>query len=602
MIRLFAPLGLLALAPAVTAQVVYVRAAATGANNGATWADAYRDLQTALGATSAGEIWVAAGTYRPAAPSGSQLATFALRRGVALYGGFAGTETARDQRDPAQHEAILSGDLDGDDGANWSGMQENSDHVVTASGVDATAVLDGFTIAAGYVVHDGGAGILVQDGAPTLRRCTVRGCVSNWGWGAGIAARGRSTLDLADSVVTGNYAHLSRGGGLAAGSGVVAILERCRFAGNRATGSTSDGNGGAVYLDLGTTLRASECSFVANAAEIAFGLGFYPASGGAIASLADALTVSRSAFVGNRSDAGGAVYAYRGTCRFTSVLLDGNRAQNQSQAGGFGGALASGTNAACVLEGCTIVANRASEDAGGIFADSTTGSCRLASCIVWDNTDSFGQVSESQLKGTRQHHCCVMNMLVPRPGEDPIDPTRFPSCTDLDPRFIDADGPDNAPGTEDDDLRLQPTSPCRDTGDPETVDATLDLAGDLRVLDGDLNGSLRTDMGAHEFAHARLAVQVTRLAGGGSRVRGDLSGTAGMAAALFLGAPAVPFVFPPFGAVWFDPAAAVAVPLGPLPAVLVLDAPAGAFDVLVQGLVAGGMAGQLANPVPLALR
>ncbi len=53
----------------LVAQTTYVDVNANGANNGSSWADAYQDLQTALAATSGGEIWVAEGRYRPA-PAG----------------------------------------------------------------------------------------------------------------------------------------------------------------------------------------------------------------------------------------------------------------------------------------------------------------------------------------------------------------------------------------------------------------------------------------------------------------------------------------------------------------------------------------------------
>ena len=133
--------------------VIYVNHDADGINNGTTWANAFTELQSALGVAEAGdEIWVAAGTYTPAPPNGSRTATFELKDAVGLYGGFRATEAHRDERDPSTHATILSGDLNQDDAdvpnaaelANETTRAENSYHVVTASGVDATAVLDGF--------------------------------------------------------------------------------------------------------------------------------------------------------------------------------------------------------------------------------------------------------------------------------------------------------------------------------------------------------------------------------------------------------------------------------------------------------------------------
>ena len=112
-------LGLLDLSPVVADQhssVIYVKADATGTNNGSNWIDAFTDLQLALvGAVPGDEIWVALGTYEPAEPLGNRTATFQLVSGVGIYGGFIGTETERHQRNTVANVTILSGDLNGND-------------------------------------------------------------------------------------------------------------------------------------------------------------------------------------------------------------------------------------------------------------------------------------------------------------------------------------------------------------------------------------------------------------------------------------------------------------------------------------------------------
>ncbi|MFC1738683.1 hypothetical protein ACFL1G_06510 [Planctomycetota bacterium] len=84
---------------------------------------------------------------------------------------------------------------------------------------------------------------------------------------------------------------------------------------------------------------------------------------------------------------------------------------------------------------------------------------------------------------------------------------------------MDADGPDDIPGTEDDNLRLMFGSPCIDAGDNSAVPADSndldndgntvepipwDLDGRDRFADGDCNDTNVVDMGAYEFAWAYI--------------------------------------------------------------------------------------------------
>ncbi|NIA17189.1 MAG: S8 family serine peptidase, partial [Planctomycetes bacterium] len=127
--------------------VIYVNKNATvGSNTGMSWEDAYTNLQIAFeraGAGGGSQIWVAAGTYKPTTDPLDFTATFALIDGVALYGGFAGTETSRSRRNWLTNETVLTGDVDNDG-------YVDIDYVVSGLDVNETTVIDGFTIMKGF--------------------------------------------------------------------------------------------------------------------------------------------------------------------------------------------------------------------------------------------------------------------------------------------------------------------------------------------------------------------------------------------------------------------------------------------------------------------
>jgi hypothetical protein len=71
--------------------------------------------------------------------------------GVTITGGHAGYgEIDPNNRDVQVYETILSGDLNDNDGVGFANNLENSCHVVTGYGTDATAVLDGFAVYGGH--------------------------------------------------------------------------------------------------------------------------------------------------------------------------------------------------------------------------------------------------------------------------------------------------------------------------------------------------------------------------------------------------------------------------------------------------------------------
>ncbi|MEZ5303869.1 MAG: hypothetical protein R3F11_24985 [Verrucomicrobiales bacterium] len=132
---------------AIPAATVHVKPGADPANSasGASWAAA-TNLQRALAIAEDGdEIWLMSGVYFPDEGEGAspddRASTFLMKLGVAVYGGFAGTETALEQRaNPPAAPTVLSGDLTQDDadpdgdgiiGAAGDVIGTNSYHVVT---------------------------------------------------------------------------------------------------------------------------------------------------------------------------------------------------------------------------------------------------------------------------------------------------------------------------------------------------------------------------------------------------------------------------------------------------------------------------------------
>ena len=236
--------------------VLFVDYQASGMSDGSSWTDAFGDLQAALKiamyAPDVEEVRVAEGTYMPEGPLGDRAATFELVNGVAIYGGFPSGGGEWAERDPNIHETILSGDLNGNDSAD-ANNDDNSYHVVTGSGAEPNAILDGFTITAGnangQTQDTVGGGMYNYYGSPTVINCIFSGnsavfCGGMYNYGGSPTAT--------NCTFSGNSAE-AWGGGMY-NYQTSATLTNCTFIGNSAGGYLGRYGGGMCCESSDITL------------------------------------------------------------------------------------------------------------------------------------------------------------------------------------------------------------------------------------------------------------------------------------------------------------------------------------------------------------
>lgn len=254
------------------ARIIYVHAGAEGAHDGSSWANAFTDLQVALAAAAASttiptEVWVAAGRYIPTQrvdPANQQSVVFAMASFVGLYGGFAGTELDRRQRNPDVNVTILDG--------NGQAREGNARPVVSAELISG-GTLDGFTITGGQSTGQGGGvnfTISNFDIAPSVRNCKFIGNVSG-SFGGGLQCNRATTI--ANCCFIGNMGGTGAGAHLGAASGFdtdTYTIVNCAFIGNQGNGTISDGGG----LSLTGNAVIVNGLFRSNSADFGSGLDF----------------------------------------------------------------------------------------------------------------------------------------------------------------------------------------------------------------------------------------------------------------------------------------------------------------------------------------
>ena len=269
-----------------------------GVPDGKSWATAFGDLQAAMTAAEdlprPMEFWVAEGVYRPDLGSGDRKAKFDILDGYLLYGGFDGTETSRKERNPVAHTTILSGDLAGNDGANFSNADENSYHVavIEKGGLDFQTTIDGFTVTGGNATGpewkegdlDRGGGLLVSAASPTVSQCVFSANQGTLGGGLHLENGDRSLI--VDCMFVGNKA--DSGAGVFVMTNDDAVFVNDVFSGNQAI------KGAGLYV-IESRVTATNCTFGGNIASDEAGGIFTTAVG---------INIANSILWGN-ADAGG---------------------------------------------------------------------------------------------------------------------------------------------------------------------------------------------------------------------------------------------------------------------------------------------------------
>ena len=248
------------------------------ANDGLNWSTALASPQTAIDRARVGdELWLAQGIYFPDVDANRPLpaASFRLRDGVTLRGGFAGTETSPDERERAdrdgngiveqweyRHETILS----------LPPKVQGSVLTTGATPFECFTCLEGLTVTGGNADHGGGASlhgdVLLQHCDFLDNQATVGGALfatggvqveaSHFAENSARKAGGAVWLEGENSALTNCV--LTRNGApdaVTAGGGALWLTDRAQLAFCTIAENAAQGPGTGLHAENGALLRNS---------------------------------------------------------------------------------------------------------------------------------------------------------------------------------------------------------------------------------------------------------------------------------------------------------------------------------------------------------
>jgi hypothetical protein len=477
---------------------LYVDSAkADDSGDGSSWVNAKKYLQSAIALSNSGdEIWLKSGTYFPDLGTGqtlgSRASTFNITSGVAIYGGFDGTETLRSQRDYENNVTTLSGDIgtidtDGD----------NAEHVVTFLNVANTTVLDGITVTKGFA----GAYHVYSPSA-------VGGGIKNTSSGTS-----SSKPQIKNCNIIDNYSS-SFGGGMynfsSSGNECSPNISNCNFSENE---TYSQGHAFANITESGTIVTViTDCTFNNNDRDAIHNYNISEA--GSIN-----VTISNCVFTNHTGSLMGAIYnrnsnSGNNIMSIVNCTFQGNSTDNYGGAlanvnEGSGGMTTTVTN--CLFSGntgrygsavyeyestseyinCTFSGNNITDDDpphGPVCSEGSSCTPVFRNCIFFNNTGTAMANWSGAVPSL--YYSCIEGSGGSGAGWDTDFGTDGGNNIDIDPLFVTLLSPVNAPSTAGS-FYLQNGSPCLST-------ASLTYAPD-----DDLDGRSRPlgsgdDMGCYE--------------------------------------------------------------------------------------------------------
>lgn len=272
--------------------------------------------------------------------------------------------------------------------------------------------------------------------------CTFTDCVAYEGGVAQVvqdANKGVKSGIRAESCTVDTCSARRHGGAFSIGYGSTLEMQNCTV--TTATTTSSNYDGGAVYMYEGTSLSLVSSSFL---------LCDTAGDGGAVYLNRNVkASITGCDFMGNQATNGGAVYLGSTLEKCANSIFTGNDATAK------GGALY--LEASQNLLNCTVSYNGSVSGGGGLYIGPRL-LVVLAKTIVRTNTDDGSSSNNAYIRKSCEvaFECCNVTQSGVTNNEGSA--LEFVSCVDVDPEFCSNPSPPTAP-TEDGEFLLQNDSP-----------------------------------------------------------------------------------------------------------------------------------------------